>query len=123
MLLSKTGGYLVATDNDGLILISHEHGTTFSLSGYNNGQFIRTDSNKYLTPVKLTDGLDSGFTLILSNEARPFYKWKIQFMDSEYFRIRYNNLALAVDEDSGEILLCQARKNKDDQLWRVIKVD
>lgn len=123
MLLSKTGGYLAVTDNDELIISSREQGTTFSLSGYNNGQFIGTDSNKYLTPVKLTNGLDLGFTLILSSEARPFYKWKIQFMDSEFFRIRYNNLALAVDEDTGEVLLCQARKNKDDQLWRVVKVD
>ena len=122
MLLSKTGGYLVTTDNDELIL-SCDQGTIFSLRGYNKGQFICTESNKYLTPVKLTNGLGPGFTLILSNEARPFYKWKIQFMDSEFFRIRYDNLALAVDENSGELLLCQARKNKDDQLWRVIKVD
>lgn len=60
---------------------------------------------------------------LVSSDTRPVHNWRIQNMDDGYFRIRYKNLALSVDENSGEIGLSRAERNKDNQLWRAIKTE
>ena len=66
---------------------------------------------------------DSDYMLILSSDARPFDKWWIQNMNADFLRIRYQNLASSVDDNSGEISLNRADKTKDNQLWRVFRAD
>ena len=122
-LLSKTGGSLTLTDKGEPVLSLRGQGTSFSMRGYNDGQIIRTSDYKYLTPVSEYGSTDRDDEIIMSSDSRPFHHWRIQYMDDEFFRIRYKNLALAVDENSGEIRLCRAERNKDNQLWRAIKTE
>ena len=122
-LLSKTGGSLTLTDKGEPVLSLRGQGTSFSMRGYNDGQIIRTSDYKYLTPVSEYGSTDRDDEIIMSSDTRPFHNWRIQYMDDEFFRIRYKNLALAVDENSGEIRLCRAERNKDNQLWRAIKTE
>ena len=122
-LLSKTGGSLTVNDKGEPVLSLHGQGTSFSMRGYNDGQIIRTSDYKYLTPVSEFGSTDCDDEIIMSSNTRLFHHWRIQYMDDEFFRIRYKNLALAVDENSGEIRLCRAERNKDNQLWRAIKTE
>ena len=123
ILLSKTGGSLTVNDNGEPVLSLHGEGTSLSMKGYNDGQIICTSEYKYLTPASVYRSQDRDDKVIMSSDTRPFHNWRIQKMDDGYFRIRYENHALSVDDNSGEIRLCSAERNKDNQLWRAIKTE
>ncbi len=83
---------------------------------------IRTGGNQYITPEEHISDSKQEIVLTLRELERPFHKWKIRYVDSEYFMIRYNGLAVSVDEYTGKIIL-QNTDKKNDQLWKAISVE
>lgn len=122
ILCSKNGGFIAVTDQNKLILSSDEPEAPFELREFNGGQLIRTGGNRYLTPEEHISDSKQEIVLMLRELERPFHKWKIRYVDSEYFMIRFNGLAVSVDEYTGKIILRNTDK-KNDQLWKAISVE